>query len=853
MDEEDKGLDAAKEKIINRRKSRFEQQERNKRWKDNLLESSSDQQYTNSTIAFYSNLPVRSKRKLKEKRLSVAGVKLSISVDNENNQSIDSYLNIYCNDFSMIVDDSYSSNGEGVIPELPETPNHSPMQDDDNEAVSRHSDISYDFIQPSPQKKVYIEIDSVINYVYELSQNNGISPANDEYTAFSLSDVDAKEGKLKERSFVFVIRKSVEFEDCWGWVYACSCTKEQIRFCNSISRRVPLKRKEFDDEYNKSCLHIKAASHLMAEFDSRNRIEPESHYKNTGEPGSDSPVFPILSTENVVSVWDQQKNDYGAITIIRNHFSCLCCPSSTSCSHIDILTSMEGSTKLPSNAERMLQCVKEEGSTSAAENQKTLSWQQIPFQRQSLNKERQFVSSLGDDDSFVLKPLLVPDLKCPNCGGKWSSDDPVKNDWVYSNAVAVFLDFGIFTAKVYCIKCATECSWYQYDGLEDVLINMGSYLVSHKILRRFMLCFLHGRMPIYVFHSIYVREKQAEGYADLASSFTYNKFKNAWYSYMELLDINIDTGFSCKICKEEPSVLIMDATSLSFRKEFMHWRSFLNKVDTNSDMLIPRKSQFKDRILISNKRCRSLLLRYAWSPRRKAKRLTGEEMEELMSILKTDCLEVHDLLSYIQACCIPIDHQYARESEKTKLETVPFTCPRVWMPFVEALGVATPVCGLIHQDEVLLTALENLVKANGAVSAEILGIVRTKFPVLHDIVSTFEKFQCPIALLPVLKILVEKSKKPFQDYNNVDAADDDLLLSEGEDPENLIYSHWPCLRQNRRRGKYSVDKKGSKKDTMSCHKTSKGHPTLLPGVFTMFCKHGMNHFLIYFYNGICCE
>eukprot|EP00794_Sanderia_malayensis_P020721 gene20721-22755_t len=409
MDEEDKGLDAAKEKIINRRKSRFEQQEGNKRWKDNLLESSSGQQYTNSTVAFNSNLPVRSKRKLKKKRLSVA------------------------------VDDSYSSNAEGVIPELPDTPNHSPMQDDDN---------------------VYIEIDSVLNYVYELSPNNGISPANDEYSVFSLSDVDAKEGKLKERSFVFVIRKSVEFEDCWGWVYACSCTKEQVRFCNSIARRVPLKRKEFDNEYNKSCLHIKAASHLMAEFDSRNRIEPESHYINTtaehfrflDEPGSDSPVFLILSTENVVSVWDQQKNDYGAFTIIRNHLSCLCCPSSTSCSHIDILTSMEGSTKLPSNAERILQCVKEEGSTSGAENQKTLSWQQIPFQPQSMNKERQFVSTLGDDDSFVLKPLLVPDLKCPNCGGKWSSDDPVKNDWVYSKAVAVFLAFCMEGKKLASVK-----------------------------------------------------------------------------------------------------------------------------------------------------------------------------------------------------------------------------------------------------------------------------------------------------------------------------------------------------------------------------------------------------------------
>ncbi len=96
-------------------------------------------------------------------------------------------------------------------------------------------------------------------------------------------------------------------------------------------------------------------------------------------------------------------------------------------------------------------------------------------------------------------------------------------------------------------------------------------------------------MPIYIFHAIYVKEKEDEGYSKLVSFLTYNKFKDAWYSYLELLDIDLDNGFSCKICKEEPTVLIMDATYLLFHKEFMHWRSFLKEVDSNAMPSIPRR------------------------------------------------------------------------------------------------------------------------------------------------------------------------------------------------------------------------------------------------------------------------
>ena len=39
---------------------------------------------------------------------------------------------------------------------------------------------------------------------------------------------------------MFVLRKPVEFEDSWDWIYTCSCTKDQANLFNSMSQKVPL-------------------------------------------------------------------------------------------------------------------------------------------------------------------------------------------------------------------------------------------------------------------------------------------------------------------------------------------------------------------------------------------------------------------------------------------------------------------------------------------------------------------------------------------------------------------------------------------------------------------------------------
>ena len=65
---------------------------------------------------------------------------------------------------------------------------------------------------------------------------------------------------------------------------------------------------------------------------------------------------------------------------------------------------------------------------------------------------------------------------------------------------------------------------------------------------------------------------------------TYNHYRLAWYSFMNVLDIKYEEGFKCPKCGCEPRAIIMDATSLAFRKELYSWRSVFSKPSAKSEV-----------------------------------------------------------------------------------------------------------------------------------------------------------------------------------------------------------------------------------------------------------------------------
>ena len=58
------------------------------------------------------------------------------------------------------------------------------------------------------------------------------------------------------------------------------------------------------------------------------------------------------------------------------------------------------------------------------------------------------------------------------------------------------------------------------------------------------------------------------------------------------------------------------------------------------------------------------------------------------------------------------------------------------------------------------------------------------------------------------------------------------------DQENDLFAYFPSLRRQHGNGNYEADRKQEEKSE-SCRKESWGHPTLSPGIFTLYCQHGV--------------
>ena len=142
------------------------------------------------------------------------------------------------------------------------------------------------------------------------------------------------------------------------------------------------------------------------------------------------------------------------------------------------------------------------------------------------------------------------------------------------------------------------------------------------------------------------------------------------------------------------------------------------------------------------------------------------------------------------------------------------------------LGRASPMCALLPQLDSLETFYCRLI-GNGPVEQcpEDMLLLQQTFPLLFDIVEGDQLLE---TLTAFITDLLEKAKSPFSRNGSIpDAVQLDVHRT--NDVE-----YYPCLPVVRSRGDYCLD------DTTPniCTKRSTRHPSLLPGVFLVHCKHG---------------
>ncbi len=107
-------------------------------------------------------------------------------------------------------------------------------------------------------------------------------------------------------------------------------------------------------------------------------------------------------------------------------------------------------------------------------------------------------------------------------------------------------------------------------------IYLGSCLeAGHLILT---LIYFHPSQTMYGEYQLLSKMQTDAGYREeFLRYFSYQRFRASWYHFIQLLDISYIDGFTCEQCGELPETVIMDATSISVRKELLSWQNFIRR------------------------------------------------------------------------------------------------------------------------------------------------------------------------------------------------------------------------------------------------------------------------------------
>ena len=73
---------------------------------------------------------------------------------------------------------------------------------------------------------------------------------------------------------MFVTRSGRQFSDGKQWLYSCSCNTERLKFLHSLGTKIDCTFSSFSEDFPR-CMHVKAVSDLMVEFDALNYISPD--------------------------------------------------------------------------------------------------------------------------------------------------------------------------------------------------------------------------------------------------------------------------------------------------------------------------------------------------------------------------------------------------------------------------------------------------------------------------------------------------------------------------------------------------------------------------------------------------
>ena len=227
----------------------------------------------------------------------------------------------------------------------------------------------------------------------------------------------------------------------------------------------------------------------------------------------------------------------------------------------------------------------------------------------------------------------------------------------------------------------------------------------------------------------------------------------------------------------------------------------------------------QDRVFINHVRARKLLKLFSDED------ISKEEYDELMNLLRT------------------CDPQTSDDLRKLILRIQPDSnsviCPKKWREFIKVLSTPSPVCAFLHPNQHIEQLMIEIAENIDIWSyPEKMRDLQHHIPVLHQLIADLRDEGVPPELGPVLQAIITLAKECYA-IKKTGALESTAAVSTSmESP----LSYFPALPVKRDRGFYKKDTcPTTRHSSRTCTKRSKGHPTLLPGLFTLYCQHGMTN------------
>ncbi len=211
---------------------------------------------------------------------------------------------------------------------------------------------------------------------------------------------------------------------------------------------------------------------------------------------------------------------------------------------------------------------------------------------------------------------------------------------------------------------------------------------------------------------------------------------------------------------------------------------------------------------------RKLLKRFAGSSDRSKglKALTEDEKEDMFQLLNGCNIELHDFVVLIAANRL-VAPEYSRK-------------------FLLSLASTSPVCAYIPCNEDVISLLSRIIEREDLRCDPVSwSHLQQLVPVVFDILVKCESHIIPVELSKLLNVLLNKTRATFPPCE--EEENEELLHDKSTD----LSSFFPSLPIMRNRGSYDIDKQQHASADMICGKNYRGHPTLLPGIFTVYCCH----------------